>query len=256
MIRRERLRLTVPWRRHGLRTRGVEGSTAPGESVANRRHLWMYVRSIPTSIRFNLAYLPLRQAIRLPVLVSHRVWLARLHGRIELPAGARTGTVRIGFGSIGLFDVQRSRTVWKVDGRVVFRGTAWIGHGSRILVEDQGVLTFGDVFRITAESTIYAVKSIRFGDEVLMSWQIQIMDSDGHPILDQEGSLINPDADVVVGNHVWIGSRATVTKGVRIADGTVVAAGAVVTGRFDEPGVILGGVPASVIRRGISWRIE
>ncbi len=216
----------------------------------------MYTRSLPASVRFNLAYLPFRQAIRLPVLVSHRVWLARLHGRIELPPGAGTGTVRIGFGSIGLFDGQRSRSVWKVDGRVVFRGTAWIGHGSRIVVEDAGVVTFGDDFRITAESTIYAVKGITFGDGVLLSWQIQVMDSDGHPILDSEGCLTNPDAEIVVGDHVWIGSRATIVKGVRVPDGSVVAAGAVVAGRFDEPGVVLAGVPASVVRRGITWRME
>ena len=224
--------------------------------MPNRRNLWMYLRSIPTSLRFNLAYLPFHRAIRLPVLVSHRVWLARLNGSIDLPDDAGLGAVRIGFGSIGLFDGQRSRSVWKVDGRVVFRGRAWVGHGSRIVVEGDGVLTFGAGFRITAESTIYAVKAITFGDEVLMSWQIQVMDSDGHPIIDEEGCLSNPDQEVVVGDHVWIGSRATIVKGVRVPDGSVVAAGAVVAGQFHEPGVMLAGVPATVIRHGITWRVR
>ena len=59
---------------------------------------------------------------------------------------------------------------------------------------------------------------------------------------------------MVFGDRVWVGVRATVLKGVHLADGTVVAAGAVVVRSEAEPGVLIGGVPAAVIRRGIRWR--
>jgi maltose O-acetyltransferase len=49
---------------------------------------------------------------------------------------------------------------------------------------------------------------------------------------------------IVVGDDVWIGSAAVVSAGV--ADHTIVAAGAVVTERFEE-WRILGGVPAKPI---------
>lgn len=53
--------------------------------------------------------------------------------------------------------------------------------------------------------------------------------------------------DIVVGNDVWIGYEAVVMAGVRIGDGAIVAARAVVT-RDVPPYAIVGGVPAKVIR--------
>lgn len=52
---------------------------------------------------------------------------------------------------------------------------------------------------------------------------------------------------LTIGNDVWIGRRVMVMPGVRIGNGAIVAAGAVVT--KDVPDyAIVGGVPAKVIR--------
>lgn len=57
----------------------------------------------------------------------------------------------------------------------------------------------------------------------------------------------NHYAPIHVGNDVWIGASAVITKGVTIGDGAVIAAGAVVT--KDVPAnTIVGGVPARVLR--------
>lgn len=53
---------------------------------------------------------------------------------------------------------------------------------------------------------------------------------------------------VEIGNDVWIGSNVIVLNGVRIGDGAVIASGAVVT-RDVAPFSIVGGVPASEIRK-------
>jgi len=54
-------------------------------------------------------------------------------------------------------------------------------------------------------------------------------------------------APIVIEDNVWIGTRAIILKGVTIGEGSVVGAGAVVT-RSVPPGVLVGGVPARVIR--------
>lgn len=54
--------------------------------------------------------------------------------------------------------------------------------------------------------------------------------------------------DIVIGNDVWIGFEAVVMAGVRIGDGAIVAARAVVT-RDVPPYTIVGGVPAREIRK-------
>jgi acetyltransferase-like isoleucine patch superfamily enzyme len=52
---------------------------------------------------------------------------------------------------------------------------------------------------------------------------------------------------VEIGNDVWIGARATILDGVKVGDGAVIAAGAVVT-KDVPPYAIVGGVPAKVIK--------
>jgi acetyltransferase-like isoleucine patch superfamily enzyme len=51
----------------------------------------------------------------------------------------------------------------------------------------------------------------------------------------------------VIGKNVWIGSNATILPGVTIGDGSIVAAGAVVT-KDVPPNTVVGGVPARIIK--------
>lgn len=57
-----------------------------------------------------------------------------------------------------------------------------------------------------------------------------------------------PAGDTVIGNDVWIGSEAIIMPGVRIGDGAVIGTRALVT-KDVEPYAIVGGNPASVIRK-------
>lgn len=56
---------------------------------------------------------------------------------------------------------------------------------------------------------------------------------------------------VDIGNDVWIGTKAIILSGVRIGDGAIIAAGAVVT-KDVPPYSIVGGVPA----KKLSYRFE
>lgn len=66
-------------------------------------------------------------------------------------------------------------------------------------------------------------------------------------------SWINKDVNpapikkVIVGNDVWIGSHALIMGGVRIGNGAVIGAGAVVV-KDVPPYAVVGGVPARIIR--------
>lgn len=53
---------------------------------------------------------------------------------------------------------------------------------------------------------------------------------------------------IVLGRNVWVGSNATILRGVTVGDNSVIAAGAVVT--KDVPaGSVVGGVPAEIIKK-------
>jgi len=55
------------------------------------------------------------------------------------------------------------------------------------------------------------------------------------------------DKRVVIGNDVWIGLRSVILSGVKIGDGAVIAANAVVTKDVEDYAVV-GGVPAKLIK--------
>lgn len=50
-----------------------------------------------------------------------------------------------------------------------------------------------------------------------------------------------------IGNNCWIGSKVTILDNVRIGDGCVIAAGAVVTHSFPK-NAIIGGIPARILK--------
>jgi acetyltransferase-like isoleucine patch superfamily enzyme len=211
------------------------------------------VRGLPKTLLFNLRYLPLRQAVRLPVLVSHRVALLRLRGTVTVRDPARFATVLLGFGSVGGFDFKRERSVWQVAGNVIFDGPARLGNGFKLAVGRGAPVTFGANFVLSAESQMVIVAGLTFGRDCLVSWDVLLLDVDGHVVVkdaDEGKPMASP---IVFGDRVWIGTRATVLKGVELRDDVVVAAGAVVIRPEPESGVLIGGIPAAVLRRGVRW---
>jgi UDP-3-O-[3-hydroxymyristoyl] glucosamine N-acyltransferase len=209
------------------------------------------------TIYFNLRYLPFRQALKLPVLISKKVYLKEAKGVIEILGPIYTGKIKIGYGDMGIFDRSRSRTIWEVSGTVTFEGSAFIGQGSKISVGTTGVLRFGNNFTITAETAIVANSmTIKFGNSCLISWDNLIMDTDFHNIYDQEGKLLNQPKDIVIGNDVWIGCRCLILKGTIIPDNCIVAASSVVSGtKLHKSNCIYGGQPLKVIKENVSWKL-
>mgnify|MGYP002855562715 FL=1 len=209
------------------------------------------IRSIPKTLRFNLHYFPLKTALKLPVIVSHRTFLRELHGKVTLPEKVETAMIKIGFGDVGHYDRKRSRGIWQVSGTVSFGGKASIGHGSKISV--RGNLCLGDGFNMTAESTIVCAKEIRFGRDCLLSWDILVMDTDEHPLFDKDNERINPDKPIVVGNHVWIGCKCILLKGAEVPNDTVLAAGTLLKSAFAGDNQVIGGNPPSILKREVRW---
>jgi acetyltransferase-like isoleucine patch superfamily enzyme len=112
-------------------------------------------------------------------------------------------------------------------------------------------IEIGARVRIGARTTLWAGPAegrIVIGDDVLFGPDVLVTAAgyrfdDGRPVTDQ----LMDEADVVIGDDVWIGAKAVLLPGARLGDGVVVAAGAVVRGMV-EPFKVVAGVPARVVR--------
>jgi acetyltransferase-like isoleucine patch superfamily enzyme len=79
-----------------------------------------------------------------------------------------------------------------------------------------------------------------------------------HRLEDVEtGARINSyGAHVRFGRHVWLGRDVIISGHVEIGDGAVVGMRSMVRGQKVPPQTAVAGVPARVIREGVTWRGE
>lgn len=109
-------------------------------------------------------------------------------------------------------------------------------------------ISIGDYSGIGSHSYLSAVAPITIGNNVMIAQQL-IVNTANHTISSQKNMINLPmiPEPVSIGNNVWIGARVTILAGVNIGDNVVIAAGAVVTKCFGS-NIILGGVPARIIK--------
>ncbi len=208
--------------------------------------VYHYLRCIPKTLLFNFYYFSFKEAIRFPVIVSHKTAFLSLDGKVVLPKKAKTAKIKLGFGRVQVADSKYSRFIWNVekDATITFGHNVRIGSGSRLDVS--GDLTFGDGCNFSGESSIVCKKAIRFGQSCLVSWQTLFMDSDLHKITDASGVQTNPNKAIEIGDKVWVGARASILKGVHIGRNSVIAINSIVVKSFEGNSVI-GGNPAKQI---------
>jgi acetyltransferase-like isoleucine patch superfamily enzyme len=209
---------------------------------------WGLLRGLPNTLRFNFRYFPFAQACKLPVLVSHRMKLVKLGGTVEL-ASYQFGSVRLGPADVDVFPDGGRPGVWRVEGRVRLGDGVRIGPGTSIVCT--GELELADNVLTNARVSIYCAKQIVIGRDALISWDVTLVDNDFHPLYDADKNWINPPAPILIGERAWIGFGATIAKDTRLAAGTVIGAGAVVRGDFNDANCVLSGNPARLVRRGV-----
>lgn len=212
--------------------------------------------SVFRSFIFNLMYVGIKQAFKLPVCISYNTKV-NIRGHICIDSPLKFAMIRIGFHEADVSN-PHDTTVLKIEpkGCLIFRGTAHIGKGSKIFVKENAVLEIGNNFAISASSQIGCYKYISFGNDIQFSWDCLVMDSDTHYILDENNSLINEDKKIIMGDKIWIGCRTTILKGSIIPNNCVIGAGSIVSSSCSySPNTIIAGIPARSIKTIGSWKL-
>jgi len=106
-------------------------------------------------------------------------------------------------------------------------------------------ITVGSNVFINADCKFQDQGGITIDDGALIGHGV-VLATLNHDMDPEKRQQLHP-APIHIGKRVWIGANATVIAGVTIGDNSVVAAGAVVT-KDVPPNVVVGGVPARIIK--------
>ena len=134
-------------------------------------------------------------------------------------------------------------------GIAIGRGTVVWGRPTIVGTEQaDGGLSIGRDCVVNDGCHFDACAMITIEDRVSIGQQVMIL-TNAHVIADGEKRAgPNQISPVTIGAGAWLSTRCTILPGVTVGEGAVVAAGAVVI-RDVESHTLVGGVPATLIRR-------
>lgn len=176
-----------------------------------------------------------------------------------------------------LYSIWVCYSLGSVESGVLFRKNAIIRGGENIIVGKNSI--FGEHAMLSTWSTFNGVNytplivigndcnfgnsvhitccnKITIGNNVLTGMNVIISDN-SHGDIDAESLSLPPmmrpltsKGEIIIGDNVWIGDKVAILAGVKIGDGAVIAANAVVT-KDVPPYTVVGGVPAHLIKKVI-----
>jgi len=146
------------------------------------------------------------------------------------------------------------------DSRIVI-GKDCLIYGFLVTNTSSSFIKIGNDTFIGGGTIIESACSIIIGNNVLISHQCIIQDSDNHStkfslrkkdVADWKNGQyhdwdVTPKKEVIIKNGAWLGARAIILKGITIGEGSIVGAGSVVTKNVPD-WTIVGGNPARIIR--------
>lgn len=135
-----------------------------------------------------------------------------------------------------------------IDPDVKIHLTKIILRGNNCIIKIGNATTFGSTYIVCMGKN----NSINIGKECMFAEDIEIWNTDSHPIFDANGNITNISKPINIGNHVWCGKGSKILKGVSIGDNAVIGMQALVT-KDIVGGTLNVGIPAKSIKENINW---
>ncbi len=136
-----------------------------------------------------------------------------------------------------------------IGSEAVVRGGIQLFNRASVFIGDRTVVGHSRMIVNNADLVI--------GEDCHLVEDVLLQCNDPHPIVDlSNGEVLNGERRrMYLGRHVLVNRRATLMPGVRVGDGAIVQAGALVL--LDvPPNTLVGGAPAVVLREQVAWQRE
>lgn len=204
------------------------------------------------SLLFCVRYLPLKQAIHIPLLIHPRVRIDKMYrGAICIHGKLKHSMFVFGFpGTEGRSNFRSLLSIHKGGKLIVGAGVTMV-RGTRVVIT-KGTMSVGNNYCCNGDCYFGCTTSITIGTDNICGWNTQFNTFDGHHSYER-GVLRPIEGEIIIGNHVWIASNCIIAKNTFIADDCVVAQNSLVGKRFEQPKCLIGGMPAKVIRKDFTW---
>ncbi len=210
-----------------------------------------YLRSLLPSIYFNFKYLPIKQAIKLPILV-YKPTFHEMGGSVKIESSKiHFGMIRIGFWRTATY--PNTGISWRNRGKIIFKGTCIIGNDSSVLVGRQGTLTFGNDFIASAGLKLVSECRVTFGEHTRLGWGEIIIDTNFHLLYDMEKETFKKGyGPITIGDYNWFGLQCFIMPGVSTPEHCTFGARTTLTRGFSyEPNCVYGGSPMRMLSRNV-----
>lgn len=212
--------------------------------------------NLVSTIKFNFRMFPWKVALKMPVFLYGNVDFRSLDGHVEFfeDVVVRPGIVKFGMKQWYVATAAPLTTLI-INGTIRFSGPIHFLQGSYILVAKNALLEFGTHGTVCGTNVkIMCFEKIQIGNQVGLTWDVQIYDTSFHYI-EQENeseSIQKLTKPVIIGDRVWVGNNSTITKGAVIPSDSIVASHSLVNKDFSGSGSfpLFAGVPAKIKKIG------
>lgn len=206
------------------------------------------------TLRVNFALLPFKQAVRCPIIVTGKLLVGSLKGKVVFDCPIEFGLVNMGKDLDNMpIAVNSSRLL--VDGLLLFKGPCIITQSSNLVVWRSGKIEIGKYVVISSGVLLKSECGIIIGDFTRLTSGCFVMDTNVHAIKDVEtGRIKRIFSPIEIGKCCWLTMYTSIMPGTKLPDYCI-------TGRYSqlnkdyskicESGSMLAGAPAKVVKTNI-----
>jgi len=144
------------------------------------------------------------------------------------------------------------------------------GKNNFLYIGKEAVVVSGD-FKILGNDTIMKIgdktsirgaslnaigegRKLLLGSDCMLGDGIKIWTGDAHPIIDlNTKKQIAKSEDIIIGDHVWVGSDCLILKGARIGDNCILGTKTLFKGKLKNNCLVVGN-PARILKNNIEWK--